>query len=116
MYIKEDLSLRTDASKSYSLGSGRYHTTLFPQTVHVKNTSGEWVEINNTFIEEKDGSGRLLRNTDNPALHVILRSGKSPELVRLEDPDGFFISWTVSGASDAGLVWKSDSGRVISYA
>ena len=100
MYIKEDLSLRTAASKTYSLGSGRYHTTLYPQTVHVKNTCGEWTEIDNTFIEDKDGSGCLLRNTENLALSVALHSGKSSELVRLKNQNGHILSWSVPEASD----------------
>ena len=101
MCSKEDVSRRTFSSKTFILGNSRYCSYMFTETVHVQDLSGAWTEIDNTLIEDKDGSGRLLRNTDNPALHVILRSGKSPELVRLEEPDGFFISWTVSGVSDA---------------
>ena len=101
MYPAEDLSSRAPSSKTFVLGNGRYCSYMFAETVHVPGPSGGWTEIDNSLIEDKDGSGRLLRNTDNPALHVILRSGKSSGLVCLEDPDGYSVSWTVSGASDA---------------
>ena len=53
-----------------------------------------------SFIEDKDGSGRLLRNTDNPALSISLRSGNSSELVCLKDQNGYTLSCSVPEASD----------------
>ncbi len=90
MYPSEDLSRRAPSSKTFFLGNGHYCSYMFAETVHVPGPSGGWTEIDNTLIEDKDSYGRLLHNADNPALHVILRSGNSPELIRLEDPDGFF--------------------------
>ena len=70
MYIKEEVPLLTAASKTFDFGNGRYKTIVSSQTLNVKDSSGKWVEINNTFIEEKDGAGRFLRNTENIALDV----------------------------------------------
>ena len=53
MYTKEEVSLLTAASKTFDFGHGRCKTIVSSQTLNVKDSSGKWVEINNTFIEEK---------------------------------------------------------------
>ena len=51
MSVREDLSLRTAASKTFDLGNGRYQTIVSSETLNVKDSSGKWVEINNTVMK-----------------------------------------------------------------
>lgn len=64
----EVLSMRSQYEKHYDNGDGTYTAIVDTAPIHYNNENGEWVEIDNTLIQNDDGSYTNAKNSMNVTL------------------------------------------------
>ena len=64
----EILSMRSQYEKHYDNGDGTYTAVVGTAPFHYDNGNGEWVEIDNTLIQNVDGSYTNSKNSMNVTL------------------------------------------------
>ena len=70
----EVIALRGRNEKHFNLGANRYQAITYPSPVHFRDDDDKWVDIDNTFVEITNASGRrVLRNRAND-VHIEIPS------------------------------------------
>ena len=95
---EEMLEKRTASGKLYSLGENLFQAVLYGSPVHYKDkATGEWREIDNTLVEERNNLGEVrLVNKQNGLMKVALGTGQ--KMVEVTNENDETISWTIEGA------------------
>lgn len=90
---------RTAHQKVYDLGRGVYQYVLFPEMVHYQDETGQWQDIDNTLVDEKENGHARLVNKRNAVTVSLASEADAGELVRLTNRKGQSIAWEVKGAN-----------------
>lgn len=90
---------RTQNSKIFDLGRGAFQYVQYPDSVHFKDSNGNWQEIDNHLSEQKNADGKpVLRNRTNAlCVEMAQQTGEAP-LVAICNAAGQALAWELRGA------------------
>lgn len=93
---REVAERRTRNGKVFDLGRGAFQYVQYPETVHYQDTQGQWQEIDNRLVEQKNREGTaVLHNRQNLiGFEFAKQSGEAP-LVSIRGKGGQRLSWTL---------------------
>lgn len=100
----EVLSMRSQYEKHYDNGDGTYTAIIDTAPIHYNNENGEWVEIDNTLIQNDDGSYTNAKNSMNVTLTSIANVNTISDIDKHKMNDchlvsidymGYNVSWDI---------------------
>ncbi|MBE6547455.1 MAG: DNRLRE domain-containing protein [Ruminococcaceae bacterium] len=63
--VVEVEELREEYVKHFSLPNGTYEAVVYPEPVHVKDSNGQWQDVNNALSLKTDGNKNVYATADN---------------------------------------------------
>ena len=69
--------------KHFRMSDGSITAAVYPQDVHYKNENGEFVDINNSLVEENDGTDKVLSNEANEFQVKFMKKSNKNKLYTL---------------------------------
>lgn len=89
---------RAHNGKVFDLGGGAYQYVQYPETVHFQDAQGQWQEIDNRLIEQKNREGiPVLRNRQNQIAFEFAKQTQESALISIRGKGGHRLSWTLQG-------------------
>lgn len=114
----EIIEKRGEFEKYFQNEDGTITVATYADPIHYKNASGEWVNIDNTFIEtvpsnaQENNQTKTYRNNSSSFNVALSEKANSDELVTIE-VDGYKLSWKLNNTYNVNSVINNgaDEGK-----
>lgn len=115
--VSELKSDRTAMTKEFLLDDGTTLLAEYKQPVHYKNSKGDWVEYNNTLVNDKssssdEASGDNLTNKTSNIDVKLSKKAKTNSMVKIS-ADGYLISWGYNNANKSKANVVNDNTKTV---
>ncbi len=104
--IGEDVSKRTECTKTFDMSDGTYVVAYYDTAVHYKDANDVWQDIDNTLSTSSVNtyslnsvSSSVFANTSND-VDVMFSQSSNADTMMNYSGDGFSLSWSLDGAAD----------------
>ena len=108
---------RTEYTKEFLLDDGTTMLAEYDQPVHYKNNKGDWVEYNNTLVNDTtstadEASGDDLTNKTSDIDVKLSKKAKANNMVKVTS-DGYSISWGYDNANKSKATVVNDTTKTV---
>ncbi len=90
-YVREEHSLRSADMKTFVMSDGSYQTAIYPDIVHYETQEGDWLQVDNSLIENKE----TLNNKSNMYNITFPKDLRESNAIKLS-MGSHDISWSVA--------------------
>ncbi len=109
----EIIEKREADTKHFRMSDRSITAAVYPYDVHYQNSDGEFLDIDNTLISEKDGSDSVLSNQNNNTFVKFMKKSNPNKLYTFNKGE-HKIKVSIDGVSKVEAIQENDTGKILS--
>ena len=108
--VSEIVSKRESDTKHYRMSDGSITAVVYPYDVHYMDTDGSYKDIDNSFVDDTDGTDGVLSNKSNGTYVKFMKKSNSNKLYTINQ-NGHKIKVAIEGVEKVDAVLTEYSDR-----